>query len=167
MGNNPRMVRRRATMTTFGSRATAVARSATAHERAPDFSRRRLLGGLAAALAATAGGAALAGCGGTPAAKPVPAQAVSGTIVATYPISRMEEITYKKLFRLAEERYPGLKIDDLGISGSPPEKVGAMFAGGTPPVAIRMSGAREYTFFAAKGFTQSLDDYFKRGDYPF
>jgi ABC-type glycerol-3-phosphate transport system substrate-binding protein len=91
---------------------------------------------------------------------------VSGTIVATYPISRMEEITYKKLFRLAEERYPDLKVDEVGISGSPPEKVGAMFAGGTPPDVIRMSGAREYTFFAAKGFTQPLNDLLKRGDYP-
>jgi ABC-type glycerol-3-phosphate transport system substrate-binding protein len=78
----------------------------------------------------------------------------------------MEEITYKKLVRLAEERHPGLKVDEIGISGSPPEKVGAMFAGGTPPDVIRMSGAREYTFFAAKGFTQPLDDLFKRGDYP-
>jgi multiple sugar transport system substrate-binding protein len=125
--------------------------------------RRRVLErGGAGALAITAA----AGCGEAPAAKPAPAQAVTGTIVVTYPISRMEEITYKKLFRLTEERHPGLKIDEIGISGSPPEKITTMFAGGTPPDAIRMSGAREYTFFAAKGFTQPLDDLFKRGDYP-
>ena len=147
-------------MTTFGT-------SAAGGGLAPDLSRRQLVGGLAAALsAATAGGAAMAGCAGTPAAKPVPAEAIAGTIVATYPISRMEEITYKKLFRLAEERHPGLKIDEIGISGSPPEKVTTMFAGGTPPDVIRMSGAREYTFFAAKGFTVPIDDFLKRGDYP-
>jgi multiple sugar transport system substrate-binding protein len=130
---------------------------------APAVSRRRhlrLLGvsGLAAG--------ALGACGGSPSAQPTTARDVSGTIVATYPISRMEEITFKKLFRLAEERHPGLKIDELGISGSPPEKITAMFAGGTPPDAIRMSGAREYTFFAAKGFTVPIDEYLKRGDYP-
>src|SRR5215207_2923989 len=96
-------------------------------------SRRRLLRLPAAALALTAAGPALAACGGSTAPQPATAREVSGSIVATYPISRMEEITFKKLFRLAEERHPGLKIDELGISGSPPEKVGAMFAGGTPP----------------------------------
>jgi len=132
----------------------------------PPLSRRRLVAGTAGALALTAAGPVLAACGGSPSTRPATAQAISGTIVATYPISRMEEITFKKLFRLAEERHPGLKIDELGISGSPPEKITAMFAGGTPPDAIRMSGAREYTFFAAKGFTVPLDEYLKRGDYP-
>jgi multiple sugar transport system substrate-binding protein len=119
-----------------------------------------------AVLAATAAGAALAGCAPGPTAPAVPAPAVSGTIVATYPIARMEEITFKKLFRLAEERHPGLKIDEIGISGNPPEVITTMFAGGTPPDAIRMSGAREYTFFAAKGFTVPIDDFLRRGDYP-
>jgi multiple sugar transport system substrate-binding protein len=133
--------------------------------------RRRLLRVPAGALAlvAAAAGGGLAGCEGAPGAiggRPVQAPEVSGTIVATYPIARMEEITFKKLFRLAEERHPGLKIDEIGISGNPPEVVTTMFAGGTPPDAIRMSGAREYTFFAAKGFTVPLDDYLRRGDYP-
>ena len=133
--------------------------------------RRRLLrvpaGVLSLVAAASAGG--LAGCDGAPGAlggRAAQAPAVSGTIVATYPIARMEEITFKKLFRLAEERHPGLKIDEIGISGNPPEVVTTMFAGGTPPDAIRMSGAREYTFFAVKGFTVPLDDFLRRGDYP-
>lgn len=128
--------------------------------------RRHLLRDTAAVLGLTAAGPALTACGDAPATGPAPAQAISGTIVATYPIARMEEITFKKLFRLAEARHPGLKIDEIGISGSPPEKITTMFAGGTPPDAIRMSGAREYTFFAAKGFTVPVDDYLKRGDYP-
>jgi multiple sugar transport system substrate-binding protein len=131
----------------------------------PGRSRRRLLRGAGATLLLGAAGALQAGCRAGAGGRPGPTPAVGGTIVATYPISRMEEITYKKLFRLTEERYPGLKIDEIGIAGSPPDQITTMFAGGTPPDAIRMSGAREYTFFAAKGFTQPLDAFFKRGDY--
>jgi|GEM_PF-7005859 len=129
--------------------------------------RRAVVAGVrTAATTSVFGGALLAACG-VPGVQPSgPAPAVSGTIVATYPISRMEEITFRKLFRLAEERHPGLKIDEIGISGSPPEKITTMFAGGTPPDAIRMSGAREYTYFAANSFTVPIDDYLKRGDYP-
>jgi hypothetical protein len=80
-------------------------------------SPRRRLRGAAAGLVAPAAGAVVGACGPAPAAQPAVAPPVSGTIVATYPISRMEEVTYGKLFRLAEERHPVLKIDGARAAG--------------------------------------------------
>ncbi len=133
--------------------------------------RRRLLRAAAGVMWGSAGAAAT-GCGWFPSPGATAELPGSGgratpgtqaTIVATYAEFPAEVPTYKRLFRLAEARYPGLKIDEVGIPGSAAvEKVTAMFAGGTPPDAIRMSGAGEYTFFAAKRMTQPVDRYLQR-----